>query len=450
MKKNDVITLEITDITADGNGVGRYEGMAVFVPLTAIGDIAKVLILKVKKSYAYGKIAELLTASENRQLPDCEVYSRCGGCALRHITYDAECEFKRNRVEECIKRIGGINLSAQPIIRAKSTVHYRNKAQYPICADGRVGFFAVHSHRIIPCDSCALQPELFSNVAFEVGEWIREYNVSIYNESDKKGLLRHLYLRYGFATDELMAVLVINGNTLPYSDALIERLNTRFGEKLKSLQININREDTNVILGKECRVLYGKSYIYDILCGVKIRLSPLSFYQVNREMAQLLYQKAYEYAKPEGRIILDLYCGAGTIGLSMANSAEKIIGVEIVEQAVEDARLNAKENGIENAEFICADATKAALLLAERKMRPQTVIVDPPRKGCSEQLLCTIANDFMPERIVYVSCDPATLARDVAILGGMNYRLQEYTPVDLFPRTHHVETAALFLRDINS
>lgn len=450
MKKNDVITLEITGFTAEGNGVGRHEGMAVFVPLTAAGDIARVLIVKVKKSFAYGKLLELVRKAESRIESDCAVFSRCGGCALRHISYGAECEVKRSRVEECIRRIGGIPLESRPIIAAENITRYRNKAQYPISANGEVGFYAIHSHRIIPCSDCALQPEVFSKIAEIVGEWIRKFNITVYDETAKKGLLRHLYLRKGMALNETMAVLVINGDSIPHSQALVDSLTQQLGDELKSIQININREDTNVILGEQCSVLYGAPYIHDILCGVKIRLSPLSFYQVNRDMAQKLYMKAAEYALPDGRVILDLYCGAGTIGLSMARRAKKIIGVEIVAPAIEDAKLNAEQNGITNAEFICADAADAAQMLAKKEIHPDTVIVDPPRKGCSAELLNTVARDFSPERIVYVSCDPATLARDTALLNDMGYRLVEYTPVDLFPRTHHVETVALFLRDINS
>ena len=258
-------------------------------------------------------------------------------------------------------------------------------------------------------------------------------------------------MRIGFATNEIMVVPVINGDTLPDSLELIEKLKSLLGEKLCSFQVNINKKDTNVILGDACKVLYGKSHITDVLCGVKVRISPLSFYQVNREMTEKLYKKAAEYIKPDGKNIIDLYCGAGTIGLSVADRAKTVIGVEIVPEAVEDAKQNAIDNEIENAEFICADAEKAAKQLSDRGITADAVFLDPPRKGCSEELLRTVANDFCPERIVYISCDPATLARDCAILKELNYTLKEYTPVDLFPRTHHVECCALLLRnsDIN-
>ena len=446
MKKNDVITLEITGMTAEGNGVGRYEGMAVFVPLTAPGDVIQALIVKVKKTYAYGKLQTVITASQSRCEADCDSFSRCGGCVYRHISYDAESAIKQDRVRDAIQRIGGFDKEPEPIISAISPDRYRNKAQYPIAPDGSMGFFAVHSHRIISCDDCMLQPTQFTEVTDIVSKWIRKNNISIYNELTHTGLLRHLYLRRGFATGELMVVLVINGISLPFAEELIADLRIKFGDDLKSVQINENRENTNVILGDKCTVLYGEAYITDILCDVKVRISPLSFYQVNRDMAEVLYRKAAEYADAQGKDILDLYCGAGTIGLSMANSAKSIIGVEIVPQAIEDAKINAKQNGIENARFICADAAAAAVMLAQEGIEPKVVIVDPPRKGCSAELLSVIANDFAPERIVYVSCDPATLARDAANLREYGYELQEYTPVDLFPRTSHVETVAYFIK----
>ena len=446
MKKNDVITLEITGMTAEGSGVGRYEGMAVFVPMTTIGDVVRAHIVKVKKTYAYGKIIELVVSGNGRCVPDCNSFSRCGGCVYRHISYETECGIKQERVQDAITRIGGIALQSRPIISAVSADRYRNKAQYPIAMDGSVGFFAVHSHRIIPCDDCALQPQEFAVAAQAVKGWINKNHISIYDEASHSGLLRHLYLRKGFASGEIMVVLVINGNSLPFAAELITELEKCFGDNLKSVQININRDKTNVILGDACKVLYGQPYITDVLCGVRVRLSPLSFYQVNRDMAEMLYKKAAEYAEADGKDILDLYCGAGTIGLSMASKAKSVIGVEIIPQAIEDAKVNAAENGITNARFICADASQAAKQLAEENIKPQVVIVDPPRKGCTSELLQVIANSFCPERVVYVSCDPATLARDAAIMRELGYELKEYTPVDLFPRTAHVETVALLSR----
>ena len=446
MQKNDEIEIEITDMTDEGSGIGRFQGMAVFVPNTAVGDKTLVRVLKVKKTYAYAKLLRVISPSPDRTENDCPSFSRCGGCVYRHISYTSECRIKYNRVYEAVKRIGGVVLKPEEIIKSDRTDRYRNKAQYPVAEDGALGFYSFHSHRIVPCDGCALQPEIFDKIAAVCTEWIRKNGISVYNEQAHRGLLRHIYIRLAEKTDEIMAVAVINGESLPFADDLINRLLSVCGERLHSVQLNINREKTNVILGEKCKVLYGGEYITDILCGVKIRLSPLSFYQVNRATAEKLYKKAAEYAEPDGKIILDLYCGAGTIGLSMAGRAKQIIGAEIVPEAVEDARFNAELNGIENAEFICADSAKAAELLNERGLKPDAVILDPPRKGCSAELINTVAEKFSPERVVYVSCDPATLARDIKLFAEKGYSLLEYTPVDMFPRTAHVECCALLCR----
>lgn len=443
MQKNDNIELEITDMTADGSGIGRYEGMAVFVPGTAAGDRVIAHILKVKKTCAYAKLVEVLTPSPDREEPDCDVFSRCGGCVYRHISYAAECRAKTEKVRAAVNRIGGIPLEPQPIISAVNTGGYRNKAQYPVGAGGEIGFYAVHSHRIINCNACRLQPEIFDKIISACREWINDYRIAAYDGETHRGLLRHIYIRIAEKTGEIMFTAVINGKKLPFSEELILKLKAVCKDALKSVQININRENTNVILGNKCVVLYGEPYITDVLCGLKIRLSPLSFYQVNRDMAELLYKKAAEYAKPDGRNIVDLYCGAGTIGLSMASSARRVVGVEIVPQAVEDARFNAEANNIKNARFICADAAEAAERLALEGLKPDVVIIDPPRKGCQPELIDIITTRFSPERVVYVSCDPATLARDAARFAEKGYKLCEYTPVDLFPRTAHVETVAL-------
>ena len=442
IKKNDEIILDICDVTSEGSGIGRYEGMAIFVPLTAVGDIVRVKILKVKKTYAYAKLCEILTPSTDRTENNCPVFSRCGGCVYRHISYQAECRIKTDKVYQAVKRIGKSDMPPQPILCAENTDRYRNKGQYPINTDGRAGFFAVHSHRIVPCDDCFLQPEIFGKLIKATENWIRENNISIYDETEHKGLFRHIYLRQAEKTDEIMFTAVINGDKLPFFEDLVAALKEVAGEVLKSIQININKAATNVILGDKCVCLWGDPYITDILCGIKVRLSAMSFYQVNRVMAEKLYKKAAQYAEPEGKKILDLYCGAGTIGLSMAKSADSIIGVEIIPEAVIDACYNADANGIRNARFICADATDAAKQLAKEGIKPDVVIVDPPRKGCSEEVISVITEKFKPERVVYVSCDPATLARDINIFVQKGYSLTEYTPADLFPRTSHIETVA--------
>ena len=444
MKKNDVITLEITDITHEGSGIGKYEGQAVFVANTAVGDTIKAHILKVNKNYAFAKCEQLITPSKHRTDVDCGVFARCGGCVFRHINYSAEAELKRNRVMQTMKRLGKVEIDPQDIIYAQNPNRYRNKAMYPIAENGEVGFYTHHSHRVIPCDDCLLHPKSFYTASRVFTDFIKKHNISIYNEQNHSGLLRHFYIREGAKTGEIMICIVVNGNGLKHSNELVETFKTAFGDKLKSVLLNINTKKTNVVLGEQNILLYGREYIYDILCGVKFRISPHSFYQVNHDMAQLLYEKAAEYAKPEGKNILDLYCGAGTIGLSMAQKAKSIIGVEIVDAAVRDANINAKENNVTNSRFICGDAATAASQLKAEGVSADVVILDPPRKGCEETLLKTVAYDFSPERIVYVSCDVATLARDTAILENMGYCLREYTPVDLFPRTAHVECCAWF------
>ena len=452
MKKNDIITVEITDITHEGSGVGKYEGMAIFVPLTAVGDIARVKILKLKKNYAFAKSEQIITPSRDRIATDCDVFNRCGGCSLRHISYQSECALKLNRAMQVMHRIGKTDKMPCDILAAQSPDRYRNKTMYPIAADGSLGFYSRHSHRIISCDDCRLQPEDFTAVGRIFTAWVRQYGISVYNEETHSGLLRHLYIRQGKNSGELMVCIVANGDVLPYADELINSLSKQFGEGLKSVVLNTNKKATNVVLGSKNSLLFGREFIYDVLCGVRFRISPHSFYQVNHDMAELLYEKAAEYAEPEDKNILDLYCGAGTIGLSMASRAKNIIGVEIVDAAIKDAKINAADNGIKNARFICADATVAAEQLANEGTQADVVILDPPRKGCDAQLLKTVTDSFRPERIVYVSCDIATLARDTEILENSGYKLIEYTPVDLFPRTVHCECIALLKRcsDINS
>ncbi|MBQ8739943.1 MAG: 23S rRNA (uracil(1939)-C(5))-methyltransferase RlmD [Clostridia bacterium] len=445
MKKNDIIHLSITDISHDGSGIGKYEGMAVFVPLTAVGDVISARVLKVKKHYAFAKTEEIISPSKHRTNADCGVFTRCGGCAFRHIDYKSEAELKQNRVMQTMHRLGKTDLDPQPIICATSPDRYRNKALYPVSVGGELGFYSRHSHRSIPCGDCLLHPEVFYKAGDVFTSFVREYNISVYNEETHTGLLRHFYLRYGKNTDELMVGIVINGNSLPQSDTLVKKLKDALGDSLKSVILNVNTKKTNVVLGDKNILLSGREYIYDVLCGVKVRISPHSFYQVNHDMAERLYKKAAEYAQPQGKNILDLYCGAGTIGLSMAREARSVIGVEIVEAAVCDANINARENGINNSRFICGDAARAAEQLKHENISADVVILDPPRKGCEEALLKTVANDFSPQTIVYVSCDVATLSRDTVILEGLGYSLQEYTPVDLFPRTPHCEVVSKFV-----
>ncbi len=452
LKKNDVIELEITGFSSEGSGVGHYDGQAVFAAGAAAGDTVSCVIIKAKKNYAIGKIQHILKASKDRIIPDCPVFPRCGGCQYRHISYEAELEIKTQKVRDAFRRIGHLETVPENAVGAVSPERYRNKAQYPVeTANGRLltGFYAPFSHRVIDCKNCLLQPAEFSDILKIVAKWCEKFKIPTYDEKTGKGLLRHIYIRKGFESGEIMVCLVINGDRIFKKDELISAL-TKANSNIKTVLLNHNTEDTNVIMGKEETVIYGKGYIEDILCGKKFRISPLSFYQVNHAQAQRLYEKAAEFAiTPDTKVLLDMYCGAGTIGLTMAHKVEKLIGVEIVPEAVEDAKINAKLNGTENARFICADATEAAKILENEKIQPDTVILDPPRKGCDSELLDTVTK-MNPERIVYVSCDPATLARDLAILEEKGYKTQKAVPYDLFPRTVHIECCVLLCRTQHS
>lgn len=442
LKKNDRINLKIESCSSNGSGVGKYNGMAIFVPATAVGDEITAHILKVKKTYAFAKVESVINPSADRIEPECPVYFKCGGCVFSHMSYDAEKKIKADHVAECFKRIGGVNPEFEPIISGDSDCRYRNKAQYPVAAENgeiKTGFYSPHSHRVVHCPDCLLQPEEFEGILEVFSEYAKKFSVSVYDETKHSGLLRHVYIRKGSASGEIMVCAVINGKALPAEDKLVELLLEK-EPQIKSIIVNSNTKDTNVILGDKCRTLWGSDTITDILCGLKFRISPLSFYQVNRNQAEKLYNKAAEYANLTGtETVFDLYCGAGTIGLSMANKAKEIIGVEIVPEAIEDAKVNAELNGITNARFICGDAAEAAEILKNEGIRPEVIILDPPRKGCSPEMLKTAA-EMAPDRIVYVSCDPATLARDCGIFTDLGYTATKATPVDMFPRTGHVET----------
>ncbi len=452
MKKNDEFEIEITGMTVEGNGVGHKDSLAVFVAGTAVGDRVLAHAIKVKKNYAIAKVKEILSPSPDRIEVDCPVFSRCGGCVYRHISYAAELKIKQQRVEDAFRRIGGLPLTLQPIVGCETTDGYRNKAQLPLGEEkgkAKIGFYSFHSHNITDCSSCKLQPELFSKIAEEFRSWIEENRISIYDESTHKGLVRHLYLRCSESCKEVAVCIVINGSALPHADSLWEKLSAL---GVTGLSLNINTEKTNVILGNKIKNLFGKSSITDSLLGTQFEISPLSFYQVNRLQTEKLYSIAAEYANlTPDTVLLDMYCGVGTIGLTMAKKVKSLIGVEIVAPAIENAKENAKRNSITNARFICADAAAAAEKLKDEGIKPNVIILDPPRKGCDEELIRTVVQ-MLPERIVYVSCDPATLARDCAIFDTLGYRVAEengtnlVTPVDMFPRTAHVETVALLIK----
>lgn len=447
LKKNEIREIKITGMTTEGSGVGRIDNTAVFITNSAIGDVLETRIIKTAKNYAVGRIEKILSPSKERVEPDCDCFYQCGGCTYRHISYAAELAIKEQRVKDALSRIGGFtDIAVSPIIGAKERNGYRNKAQLPVGLDKEgkyiTGFYAYHSHRIVPCDHCNLQPKTFTEVLRVFTAWCKAYQPVPYNELTHKGELRHLYIRQGEATGEIMVCLVLNGKQIKGEEALAQNLKETV-QGFKGLVINTNTEKTNVILGKACRTVYGSDTITDTLCGVAFAISPLSFYQVNRAQTERLYALAKEYADLQGEeVLLDLYCGIGTIGLTMAKEVKELIGVEIIPQAVENAKENAKRNLIENARFICADAAKAAQQLKEENITPNVVVIDPPRKGCGKELIETIVQ-MNPARVVYVSCDPATLARDMKVFAEKGYQPAKVTPLDMFPCTPHVETVVL-------
>lgn len=447
MRKNDIVTLEITGMTNEGNGVGRFEGMAVFVPLTCIGDVIQCRIVKVQKSFCYGITDKLITPSKNRCEPQCAVFSKCGGCAFRHFTYEEELRVKLDFVRSSFERIGRLPLLPDEIIGSERVSHYRNKAQYPVCEqEGRAvcGFYSRRSHRVIEQHGCDLQPEIFEGIIDMIMAYVNEKGIPAYDELSGRGTLRHIYLRRGENTGQIMLCLVVTKRTNAF-EGLYEELTQKFPD-IKSIVQNINSKSTNAILGREFITAFGKDTIDDIMCGRRVTLSPASFYQVNTPQAQRLYEKAGEYASlKEGDILLDLYCGTGTIGLSLVREGCRLIGADIVPSSIENAKLNAAQNGIKNAEFICADAKDAASLFFNRGERPDVIIADPARKGCDRQTLEYMAK-MEPKRIVMISCDHSTAARDIAVLREFGFEMTKCCAVDLFPRTAHVECISLMER----
>lgn len=448
LNKNDDIELHIDSVSLTGSGVGRYNGLAVFVPATAPGDIIEAHIIKAKKSYAVGKCTKIIKPSPDRTDNDCPAYPGCGGCSFRHMSYGAELKLKSDAVRDAFSRIGGLDVELKPIIGADSPDGYRNKAQYPVGRENgelKIGFYSRRSHRIVDCRACRLAPPEFEKILGTVADWIEKYNISVYDETSRSGAVRHIYLRKAFATGEIMLCLVSAQENLPNTDALLDALKSE--ESIKSVLININSDDTNAVLGDRCICLFGDGCITDILCGVKVRISPLSFYQVNRAQAERLYKKAAEYAGAEKiKLLLDLYCGAGTITLALSDHAKKVLGAEIVPEAIDDARENAARNGVKNAEFFCGDASDVAKKLARENLRPDVITVDPPRKGLAADVVESIA-EMQPGRVVYVSCDSATMARDVKRLADLGYTAQRACAVDMFPRADHIEAVCLLTKE---
>ena len=453
MNKNEKIVVKIEDIGVNGEGIGKVEGYTLFVKDALISDTVEAVITKAKKNYGYAKMLKILDASPHRVERKCPVARQCGGCQIQELSYEAQLDFKTKKVYGNLERIGGfspefLDTVMEPICGMEEPFYYRNKAQFPIGTDreGNIvtGFYAGRTHQIIPNMECALGVSVNQKILQIIVDFMNQYGVSAYNEETGRGLVRHVLIRYGFTTKEIMVCLVINGDNFPKSEKLADKLVQIEG--MTSITYSVNKENTNVIMGKEIGVLWGQGYITDYIGDVKYQISPLSFFQVNPVQTEKLYGLALEYAGLKGNeIVWDLYCGIGTISLFLAQKAKKVYGVEIVPQAIDDARNNAKINGIENAEFFVGKAEEVLPEYYARyekehgeKAYADVIVVDPPRKGCDETLLDTMV-EMKPERIVYVSCDSATLARDLKYLCERGYEIQRVKPVDQFPHTVHVE-----------
>ena len=446
LQKNQILTLRIERLSSDGSGVAHSaDGEAVFVPGTAPGDEARVRIVKDCGRYAFGILDELLTPSPDRVPVDCPVAGPCGGCSLRHLDYAAELRAKQESVLDAFRRIGGLEVPVLDILPSPEVDRYRNKVQFPVGVDKNgapcIGFYAGRTHRIVPCPDCKLQPGVLNEIGNALCAFFAQQGIRPYDEQSGKGLVRHIFLRRGAHSGQIMVCLVCTRAKLPHAEQLCAVLREQF-PAISTILLNVNAKNTNVILGSENHILYGPGYIEDTLCGVPVRLGPLSFYQVNTLAAERLYGVAAQYAQltPDDTL-LDLYCGMGTIGLSMADQCRGLIGVEIVPEAIESAKANAARMGeavAAKSRFFCADAGQAATQLAAEGLHPDIVMLDPPRKGCDEATLSAVVR-MAPRRVVYVSCNPATAARDAAWLEQNGYHAEKVQPVDLFPRTKHVE-----------
>ena len=453
LQKNQILTLRIERLSSDGSGVAHSaDGEAVFVPGTAPGDEARVRIVKDCGRYAFGILDELLTPSPDRIPVDCPVAGPCGGCSLRHLDYAAELRAKQESVLDAFRRIGGLEVPVLDILPSPDVDRYRNKVQFPMGIDKNgvpcIGFYAGRTHRIVPCPDCKLQPSVLNEIGNALCAFFAQQGIRPYDEQSGKGLVRHIFLRRGAHSGQIMVCLVCTRAKLPHAEQLCTALRGQF-PAISTILLNVNAKNTNVILGSENHILYGPGYIEDTLCGVPVRLGPLSFYQVNTLAAERLYGVAAQYAQltPDDTL-LDLYCGMGTIGLSMAEQCRELIGVEIVPEAIESAKANAARMGeavAAKSRFFCADAGQAATQLAAEGLHPDIVMLDPPRKGCDEATLSAVVR-MAPRRVVYVSCNPATAARDAAWLEQNGYHAEKVQPVDLFPRTKHCECITALTR----
>ena len=443
VEKNKCYTMIIDDLGSEGEGIGKIEGFAIFVEGALPQEEIEVLIVKVKKNFAYGKLIKILKPSFQRVSHLCDVASKCGGCQLQHLSYEGQLEYKTKKVEMALKKIAQLNtVEVLPALGMEYCWRYRNKVQFPVAKHNEnleIGFYGKRSHRIIDTQKCFLQHEISDKIIEIVRQFLQQYHIGIYDEKIHKGLVRHILVKIGFYTGQIMVCIVINGRELPHKEILIQQLQCIEG--MTSIVLNINREKTNVILGKQNHVIWGKEFIVDTIGELEFEISPLSFFQVNPVQTKKLYQKALEFAQLNGyETVLDLYCGIGTMSLFFAKKAKYVVGCEIVAEAVEDAKRNAKRNHIENVEFVQGAAENVLPVPAD------VVVLDPPRKGCDERVLNTILK-INPKKIVYVSCDPATMARDIKILVQQNYCVKLVQPVDMFPHSIHVETVALLFRN---
>ena len=447
LEKGSVYTAVIDGYSSEGLGIARVNGAVVFVPHAVWGEEIDLRITKVMKTSCAGEIVKIHDPSPERMEPECPYAGKCGGCAYRHLTYPEELWAKRQRVQDALTRIGGLDLTVEEILGAKNPEHYRNKSQYPVGADGSIGFFQARTHKVVPIRRCLIQTEVADRTAQAVGEWMRRYKISAYDETTGKGLVRHVCVRVNRKGESLCCV-VVNGNKVPREPELAAYVTTAVPHTVGVL-LNSNTRRGNVVLGDKYRTLFGRNYLMDTLCGLEFKLSMPSFYQVNRDQAEVLYGKALEFAGLTGNeTVLDLYCGIGTITLCLAKAAKRVIGAEIVPPAIRDAKENALRNHIENAEFFCGDAADIAAKLESDGLRPDVVTVDPPRKGLAPEVIASVAA-MGPEKVVYVSCDPATLGRDVKIFREFGYEAKRAAAVDMFPGTAHVETVVLLSRETN-
>ncbi len=454
VKKNDEIELKIEDMGSEGEGIGRINGYTLFIKDALEGDRILAKVMKTKKSYGYARMMKIISPSPFRVEPKCGIARQCGGCQLQHLSYEKQLNYKNNKVKNCLQRIGKFNnmdAIMEPILGMDEPYHYRNKAQFPVGKDKEgnliTGFYAGRTHAIISSDDCGIQAKENEEILSIVKSFLVENKIEPYNEETHSGLIRHILTRVGYTTGEIMVCLIINGNKLPNQEQLIKRLSSVDG--MKSISINVNKEKTNVILGKKVITLWGQDYITDYIGDVKYQISPLSFYQVNPIQTKKLYETALSYAGLQGdEVVWDLYCGIGTISLFLAKKARQVYGVEIVPEAIHDAKVNAQINQITNAEFFVGaaeDVLPSKYKESKGNMKADVIVVDPPRKGCEESLLDTIVQ-MGPKKVVYVSCDPATLARDLKYLCERGYQLDKVRACDMFPQTVHVETCCLLYK----